>query len=469
MKLKSRKTTGRNLAKFLIAVTVLSVGISSVQCLANAITITNITPNTGSITGGKEVTIAGDFAIDPTPTTLQQMTADYCTNEMSVFPTADTKPDTVTLTDTRNNQGYRIRKLADNNCWMIDNLKLELKNGMTLTSKDTNITTNTTIYFTQDGTKDGEQLGGMTDNFTTNGYLTRDGSGAPDPSKPDNYDAWRQADPNETPNCQNSGGGVNYNDDSTTGCGYLYNFYTAVVGTAPYTFDAQYSTVPGSICPAGWRLPTGMIAATGTDGDFQNLDVKYGGNGAGHDFASFDTRNLWLPAGAWQSAFGGYYNSSLASQGLRGYYWSASASSANYAYIVDFSSSNIYPGTVITSRSRGLSVRCVIDENHVPAPVAPVVTVGGKVAQITAWSDMSITFIAPAHLAGKVDIVVSRGSQTFTLTSAYEYFNVPDVPDTGVTKTSATTTVVQSGLAALIIIAIATVTFVIKHKKTKQR
>jgi hypothetical protein len=46
-----------------------------------------------------------------------------------------------TLTDNRNNQNYTIRKLPDNKCWMVNNLKLGSTNSeITLTPGDTNIT-----------------------------------------------------------------------------------------------------------------------------------------------------------------------------------------------------------------------------------------------------------------------------------------------------------------------------------------
>ena len=43
------------------------------------------------------------------------------------------------LTDTRDGKKYIVRRQADGNCWMAQNLDLELYNGMTLTSNDTNI------------------------------------------------------------------------------------------------------------------------------------------------------------------------------------------------------------------------------------------------------------------------------------------------------------------------------------------
>ncbi|MDR1300303.1 MAG: hypothetical protein LBK50_01195 [Candidatus Nomurabacteria bacterium] len=279
--------------------------------------------------------------------------------------------DTGIATDTRNNQEYCIGKLADNNTWMLDNLKLELTDGMILTPANTNVDTSKTIYFTQDGTSAGTSLAGMTGNFTTSGYNTRDGSIS---STSPNYDAWRQNDPNDpvmsgSTNCINNtstdfnDGNVSYNTNSKTGCGYLYNFYTATAGSAA---QVEYSSGKGlgyiaqqSVCPSGWKLPSGQSA----NGDFGKLDLAYqpGGTGVGHNLASPDTQMLWLPAGAWQGAFSGGYYSGLGGQGSYGFYWSSSVYSVDYAYVTFFVSNYVNSGTGDDDRSYGRAVRCLVD------------------------------------------------------------------------------------------------------------
>ncbi len=71
---------------------------------------------------------------------MQAMTSELC--QSAVYdPTNNGINDsnTVTLTDTRNSQPYMIRKLADNNCWMINNLKLGKSTATTLRNTDTNL------------------------------------------------------------------------------------------------------------------------------------------------------------------------------------------------------------------------------------------------------------------------------------------------------------------------------------------
>ncbi|MDR1300655.1 MAG: IPT/TIG domain-containing protein [Candidatus Nomurabacteria bacterium] len=472
MKIKRQTKTAISI---ITASIILVAGVFCVQYFAKAINVTDITPSTGSITGGQEVTITGDFGSN----SMQQMTAEYCANEMSTYPTGDDKPDTITRIDARDNQEYRIRKLADGNCWMIDDLALRLTQGMTLTSDTTNVPENEpkTVDFAWDsfilGTYDGDS------NFVKTGYLTVNGYSSPYSS---NLDAWRQVNPNDSSmsnstNCINNtgnadNGGVSYSPNSKTGCGYLYNYYTATVGSAA---QADYNNGKGagyiaqqSICPAGWKLPSGQNAS----GDFGILDKAYPpGTGSGHDLVNPDTQGLWLSAGAWQGTFNGNYRSSLGNQGLGGIYWSSSVSSAeDSAYgVAFFYSDYVYPGTGSLYRDIGLAVRCLADKDYMSAPVAPVVIIGGVAATVVSYSDTEIVIKTPEHSAGKVDVTVTRGSQTFTLSDAYEYFNVPDVPNTGTAKASVTMVVVQSSLATLIIAIIGAVIFITKPKKAPRR
>jgi uncharacterized protein (TIGR02145 family) len=276
--------------------------------------------------------------------------------------------DTGIAKDIRNDQEYCIGKLKDDKVWMLDNLKLELgfkddanptKDTRILEPANTNIENDTPIYFTQDGTGTGQAMTGMTGNFTTSGYNTRSGASGTTSS---NYDAWRQNDPgsedttlsSNSRNCDPQGFRIN--------CGYLYNFYTATAGSAA---QADYSNgdtgyiAQQSICPAGWKLPSGQNAS----GDFGVLDNSYkpGGTGSSHSLANPDTQGLWLSAGAWRGAFSGSYLSGLASQGSNGYYWSSSVNTLSSAYATYFWNIHIYPGTYSYGRYDGFAVRCLVN------------------------------------------------------------------------------------------------------------
>ena len=93
-----------------------------------------------------------------------------------------------------------------------------------------------------------------------------------------------------------------------------------------------------SICPKGWRLPTG-----GSAGEFQILTDYYHNKG------------LRLPNLTYS---GMYVYSSPNSQGSTGYYWSSTVKSSTFAYYLLISKSNDSPNNT-TNKYLGGSVRCV--------------------------------------------------------------------------------------------------------------
>ncbi|MDR1300332.1 MAG: fibrobacter succinogenes major paralogous domain-containing protein [Candidatus Nomurabacteria bacterium] len=273
----------------------------------------------------------------------------------SALPTYPNEGSTIVMIDNRNGQEYLVRKLKDNKCWMIDNLKLELGKPDSDPTKDTGILEPDNTDVTEDTTVT-LAAANLTNRFTTSGYLTVNGSGGSSDGASSN--AWRQANPNDpnmsnTTNCQTNNGNT-YNSNSKTGCGYLYNFYTAAAGTADHTKTS--GDADGSICPAGWKLPTGKVG-----GDFSNLDLAYqpSGTGASHYFDEPDAQALWMRDGAWQGALSGDFLGGIRGQNNWGYYWSSSIVSATDAYDGWFVSDRVFPGTGENSRLLGYVIRCL--------------------------------------------------------------------------------------------------------------
>ena len=133
--------------------------------------------------------------------------------------------DTATLVDSRDGNKYRIERLADGNCWMLDNLRIA---GKTLTSEDSNVLENVTF------------------NLPASNINSFDGL----PS----YTAAVYVDPTN---------------------GGFYNYYTATAGFDGYSMNytgvsnAEYSAM--DLCPKGWHMPTG-----GPDGNAKTLVDIYG-------------------------------------------------------------------------------------------------------------------------------------------------------------------------------------------------
>ncbi len=192
--------------------------------------------------------------------------------------------DSAELEDERDGTVYTVKKLADGNVWMTTNLKLQNK---VLTSADSDVSSNFTVP--------ASSVSGFNAQDTNNAYV-----------------------------------------DSTYG-GY-YTFYTATAGTGGTSLTS--GNAPSSICPKGWRLPTG-----GSSGEFQTLYNNY--NSAS---SMMGVPNFTLSG----SVDGG----SVYRQGSNGYYWSSTVNNANRAYYLYLVSSDVYP-VVYNFRSNGYSVRCV--------------------------------------------------------------------------------------------------------------
>ena len=230
---------------------------------------------------------------------MQDMTSALCDTATTPLRTATTfdtdgshhgDPNyvpTVTLTDTRDNNTYTVSKLADGKCWMTQNLRIA---GKTITPADSNVTTSYTIPASSPS--------GFIAHDTSNAYVDSDGG--------------------------------------------LYNWYTATAGTGTQSMSSGNTT--NSICPKGWRLPTG-----GSSGEFQTLYNNYNSLSA----LRSSPVNLTLS--------GDVGNSTPYGRGSYGRYWSSTAHSSGNAYLIYLAASNVYPAYNIGTYF-GFSVRCVADD-----------------------------------------------------------------------------------------------------------
>jgi uncharacterized protein (TIGR02145 family) len=273
----------------------------------------------------------------PTPnniTTMQQMTPAIC-GAMDMYSS-------ITLQDPRGPQpyqSYRVRKMPDNKCWMIDNLKLELSTGMELKPADTDVLSNTIVTLGGSGVYMG--------NFITSGNM--------------GGDYWAQANPSDpsqpyTESCAT----INFVDPaSATGCGYLYNWYTATAGSRLQVEDS--GSAPGSICPEGWRLPTDD-ETSGTGDEFAILNsAMYNGSLEGTGY-TMDTKYVqnWWHTGLFAGSRSGYYGDGFVNQGSYGYLWSSFAYSSIGARGLGFGHSYVLQGTRVSNKYIGFAVRCVV-------------------------------------------------------------------------------------------------------------
>lgn len=267
-----------------------------------------------------------------TTTSMQEFTGATC-GSMSVG-------DIVSLTDERNGQTYRIKKMQDNKCWMVDNMKY-LGEGITISNVDSTT--------------------GITYNNESGKFNTVDGT---DTQSSTNFNKAFYNNPMSDSYCYGTSIQSSY-----TKCGYLYNWYAATAGTGTYATSKRGTNVSGSICPTGWRLPSATSdgsTATGngtssTAADFPVLNASMNaGSLTTGSTSSYPTG--WQFTGAWSGVFSGGWGSGFSSQGSYGYYWSSTAVSFASAWSLNFGSSYVNPGNNSYSKYNGRAVRCVMEE-----------------------------------------------------------------------------------------------------------
>jgi uncharacterized protein (TIGR02145 family)/prepilin-type N-terminal cleavage/methylation domain-containing protein len=242
----------------------------------------------GDINGGG----GGGGIADGSP--IQTITSANC-------PTTRTR-----AVDARDNHTYWVQKLADGKCWMLTNLAYA--GGGTNTYSDTKTLTNS-----------------PSSTFTVPGYYIPT-SGANVTSEP------------TAPSTSTSGTGQ---------YGYLYNWCGAMGGQA--TAACANASIPTpdpsiSVCPSGWRLPTG------NGGEYTGLNTALNGGSTSDDSG---LRNAWL--GQWSGYWSG---GSFGAQGSAGSYWSSSLSADAFGYRLYLSSSLVGPAYSV-NKTTGIAVRCI--------------------------------------------------------------------------------------------------------------
>ena len=258
------------------------------------------------------------------------------------------------LTDERDNNTYAIAKLADNKCWMIENMRLDN---------------------TASGNSDGSLAQGYGGQFA--GLASPESPWANNIKTANSLYSTDGAD--NTINIGTSNAGYRfprYNNQNTsdrasapaTGAntysyGNYYTWHAAIADTTNYTSGDHNTT---SICPTGWQIPLGNTSTgdieqgesdtTNKVGGFSYLDRKMGGTGDYQSTAADSLRWRKYPV---NFVYSGYvYNGSVYYRGSYGSYWSSTAYSID-AYFLQFNSSEVYPGTRSNFKYGGEAIRCV--------------------------------------------------------------------------------------------------------------
>ncbi len=232
---------------------------------------------------------------------------------------------TVRLVDLRDNTVYRVRKMADNRCWMVDNLALDL----------------TAAY-----------LNGQTKpNWSVPPVKLQNG-GANTDTVPQLIENNNTVGEGQIPNYVTPKASYLYNycatmADTTNGC-------TTTLGYG----DGQPTAVQTGICPGEFKVPRG-----GAGMDFAALDLAMGGTGVSRLDTMFQN-NTWMATAdvSFIPVFSGYFrNGSINERGSSGFWRTSTAMGSSSAYVLGLYSSGFMGlGDWISNKLDGIAVRCVI-------------------------------------------------------------------------------------------------------------
>ena len=165
----------------------------------------------------------------------------------------------IDVVDTRDNNIYKVGKLRDGNCWLLDNLRLDpVASQANINENNTNAPSSviSKFYAENGGRVDGDS---STDRYATSKVKYFSGTGTYD--EPLAFSGYNNRTITDTDKTDISGSenwkfGTYYNFCAMTIGSYCYGSGTNDGGAAldrPDTLiDAEYD-----ICPANWRLPTG--------------------------------------------------------------------------------------------------------------------------------------------------------------------------------------------------------------------
>ena len=265
---------------------------------------------------GKQQTAEGYFK-------MQDMTDEICA---AVSAPTDTYTEiTSRLVDERDGKLYYVSKLLDGNCWMTQNLDFNISAEGTTLSPDTSaVNVEKTLYAqaTSPGASDIGYVDGGDKSPTLN---------------------------------TNSINESNYPAASTIWHYHIGSYYNYAAATAGSGIDLISQNATESVCPKGWRLPTGTNYTDNKSYGYltDTYGLTQGTNGSTGRSPSIRYSPLYFQLGGMANDDGSatYYNS-------WGYYWTASSYSAPHAFYMSFTSNSIQARHSNERYVRG-HVRCV--------------------------------------------------------------------------------------------------------------
>ena len=240
------------------------------------------------------------------------------------------------LKDTRDNQVYAVAKLADGNCWMIENLRLDAANSTDSTKSQG--------FGGVFGGLANSETATFTDSVLANSLYTTDVTSA-SLSPITGTDQINRIPRYNNQNTANATSSMTSSTDNVYSYG---NYYTWAAAIASTNGEGSAGT---SICPYGWHIASG-----GLNGDYDILNTQINGGST----ISSDGLRRFPGNFIYSGGIGSFGDSSIIRRGSRGGYWSVSLYGSGVRFL-SFDSGRVDPGTdSYDYEFFGDSVRCMV-------------------------------------------------------------------------------------------------------------
>jgi len=263
---------------------------------------------------------------EPIVTYIQNINKDTC-------PTTPT-----TVVDSRDGEEYTIQKLADGNCWLLDNLRLDITNVSLANLEGKTNASNETLGYLKNG-------GGTTsDPYAINGAI--EWTTGQNYSSPLVYTSGK--DLTGTGGYEAGKYGVYYNYCAATAGSYCYGNSSGSSGNGDGENGNPSSDASEDICPKGWRLPTG-----GSSGEYGALNDALDGY-------------FNVLVGLRTPLSGVLSSGSIVNNNSYGQFWSSEKNNNYNMYVFNVNRTSI--GHTFINRNYGASVRCIAKEAPEPEP-----------------------------------------------------------------------------------------------------
>ena len=276
------------------------------------------------------------------------------------------------LKDTRDNQVYAVAKLADGNCWMIENLRLN----------STNSTDNTKAqgFGGVFAGLPNSELVSFNSSMIANSLYTTDTTSS-SLNLIAGGDNLQYRIPRFNDASSESISTLTTNTQVAYSYGNYYNFAAIKANTGEMDTTATSEWSGTSICPKGWRLPTGGASGSGKEYESLNVAANSGSTTSSAGIRSYPNNFIYA---------GYIWNGAASARGQYGQYMSGSSNGGTGFFEYQFTSSAVNVGRSVF-RSIGDSVRCIaktgititLDSNDGSDKVAHVYVASGTAVTLS--------------------------------------------------------------------------------------